>query len=766
MQAGFEGCEHSTERKGHEMKGTIRTAGKFCSVAKRLAGPTASAGTTAFFVAFGISGAALAAASSTAGDELTTGLDEIVVTAQKKSENIQNVPETVNVISAQQISDLGAKQLSDYAATVPGLQIDSAGAPGQQTISIRGISTGSQFGSATAAIYVDDVPIGSSSPYAYGSGFGLDLLPYDLSRLEILEGPQGTLYGASSLGGLVKYVTTTPSLSEMSFRVGGDLSSIDHGTGTGSSARGAANIVLIPDQLALIVSGSHSYTPGYINNLVTGQQGRNDGTQDGGRISLYWRPIDSLSVNLGVIYNASNFNSSGRVPVNADGSTVYGRYDDKEYEQFFQDASTTLYSANVKYDFGPVNLTSVTGYSQTTNKIGWNYSIPLFTSLGLLAEPTDVIPVNKFSQEIRLASSDTGDLQWTVGDFYTEERAQLNERIRAYSLAALPSLQPVAPFDPFDDIGRPSVYQEEAVFGNATYLVLPQWDVNGGFRYSHNDQRVFTYGEGPGGSQGLAFGELVGATPTYKSSQDVTTWSVTSRYHIDEDSMAYVRVATGYRPGGSNAGVVGAPTTFESDKLTNYEFGIKSQLLDHRLRLNGDVFYIDWKNIQIQQLTSANLGFTGNGGAAKSKGFELATEYSFTPQLRLGGNVLYDEATLSVNAPAAGGSAGDPLPLSAKWNASIVADWSHSLGDDRKVSVNALWRYVGDRYADFPGGANYFYLKAYNTLDLSVGVTQGQYSFRLFARNLRDEYAYTRYGTGYATLLQPRTVGLSADVTF
>jgi iron complex outermembrane receptor protein len=175
------------------MNGTIRTAGIFSSVAKVLAGSAVFTGTTALIFAVSICRAAAAAGPAAGGDDSAIGLEEIVVTAQKKSENIQNVPETVNIISAQEIANLGAKQLSDYAATVPGLQIDSAGAPGQQTISIRGISTGSQFGSATAAIYVDDVPIGSSSPYAYGAGFGLDLLPYDLSRLEILEGPQGTL---------------------------------------------------------------------------------------------------------------------------------------------------------------------------------------------------------------------------------------------------------------------------------------------------------------------------------------------------------------------------------------------------------------------------------------------------------------------------------------------------------------------------------------------------------------------------------------------
>jgi iron complex outermembrane recepter protein len=178
------------------------------------------------------------------------------------------------------------------------------------------------------------------------------------------------------------------------------------------------------------------------------------------------------------------------------------------------------------------------------------------------------------------------------------------------------------------------------------------------------------------------------------------------------------------------------------------------------------VFYIDWSNIQILQNTPTGLAYTGNASAATSKGFELATQYSLTPELRVGGNVLYDDATLSTNAPAAGGSAGDPLPLSAKWNASITADWSHSLGDDRKVLANAVWRYVGNRYADFPGGANYFDLHAYNSLDLSLGYTRGQYSFRLYARNLRDEYAYTRYEYGYATLLQPRTVGLSMDLAY
>ena len=194
----------------------------------------------------------------------TNEFGDIVVTAQKKSENIQDVPLTVRTVSSETLTNLGAKQLGDYAATIPGLQVDSGGAPGLQTITIRGITTGALYGSSTTAVYVDDVPIGSSSTYAYGGNFGLDILPYDLSRIEVLEGPQGTLYGASSMGGLLKYVLTTPNLSTSSVRLGGDVSVIAHGRGVGTSGRGYANVVISPVTLAVSLSGSHSYVPGFM----------------------------------------------------------------------------------------------------------------------------------------------------------------------------------------------------------------------------------------------------------------------------------------------------------------------------------------------------------------------------------------------------------------------------------------------------------------------------------------------------------------------
>lgn len=689
--------------------------------------------------------------------------NEIIVTAQKRSENIQNVPLTVQALSAQTLTNLGAKQLSDYAATIPGLQVDTGGAPGIQTITIRGISTGNLGGSSTTAVYVDDVPIGSSSPYAYGASFGLDVMPYDLSRVEVLEGPQGTLYGASSMGGLLKYVLNTPDLSRSSFRLGGDLSSIDHGSRLGTSERGYANVVLVPGELAVSVSGAHSYVPGYIDNVFTGRKNVNDGTQNSVRAALYWEPNKRLSVKLSALYNASDFNDVAIIEVNPNGTPTYGSFNERGLTGRPAKARTTLLSGNVSYDFGGVKLTSVTGYSDVNNRPTQSLSNAFFNSLGIEAYFYDALPVKKFTQELRLGSSvDNARFQWSVGGFYTHEKAQLNE----YGLPLdLVDAQPNPTYTPLDSISRQSLFREEAAFANATYKIIPAWDVSAGVRYSHNEQSVATKGTGEGGSQGYVFGNAT-ASPRFVSSESVTTYSVSSQYHFNRDVMAYVRVATGYRPGGSNAGVPGAPATFTSDTLTNYEVGVKSELFDRRLLFNFDLFYIDWKDIQLGAYTSTNLVYTGNAGAAKSKGFELTTRFAATPEISIGANAVYNDAKLSTDAPAVGGAKGDRLPLSAKWNLSATAAWTHSIGNERKISASATWRYTSDRYADFPLGGNFFRFKSYNALDLSLGYDQARWSVRLFARNVTNETAYLRYNATYATVLQPRTIGLGLDFKY
>jgi iron complex outermembrane receptor protein len=700
-------------------------------------------------------------------------LEEVIVTAQKRSENLQDTPLSISAISGERLAQFNAKQLSDFAATIPGLQVDSGGAPGFNTITLRGISTGALFGASTTAIYVDDVPTGSSSGYIYGGAFGIDLLPYDLDRIEVLRGPQGTLYGASSMGGLVKYVLNSPSLTEMSFRAGADVSDIDHGSGSGSSVRGYGNIVLIPGELAISVSGAHTYLPGYINNTATGERGINNGTEGGGRVALLWKPNDQLSVKLTALSNYSNFNGLGQIQVSPNGIPVYGKFDAYLPVGNGLSTRTTLYSADINYNFGWATLTSISAYSDQDSY--WrsdSSTFPFAQALGVLAPFLDVQTLHKFSQEVRLASSEAQDLQWVLGGFYTQESAAQAEHGRALDpVTKLPN--PL--YDPLDNYISPSSFKEAAVFANATYQLTSVWDISAGVRYSHNRQTVVTVGANANGSAGYLYCTDAActngftapySTPVFPSSDNVTTYSVSTRYHFAPDAMVYARVASGYRPGASNQGVEPAPATFSADTLTNYEIGIKSELFDKSLLIDADIFDINWNKIQVQEFTDAGLAFTNNAATAVSRGLEFTTEFAFTHELRLGLSAVYDLAKLTADAPGVGGSDGDRLPLTPRWSGAVTGSWTHALTDTYSLKTAAVWRYVGERFGDFPLGSNFFRLPSYNAVDLSAGVSNGHWTVNVFGRNLTDEYAYLRYNRGYATVLQPRTVGLSIDIAF
>ena len=255
-------------------------------------------------------------------------LAEVVVTAQKRAERLQDVPVSVSAVSGTTLEATRATSLADYAAFVPGLQVTSyTGQPSQVNLTLRGIGTGSGGANQTVAIYVDEVPVGSSSIYAFGGSSGIDLLPYDVERIEVLEGPQGTLYGASSLGGLLKYVTREPNLQETQFRVGGDASDVYNATRAGYGVRASANVPLIPGELAFSASVSQAYTPGYIDNVPTHERSFNSGRQDAGRLAVLWSPTSQLSVELSAMLNRSPFNGAGYVSVDqATGQPIAGRY--------------------------------------------------------------------------------------------------------------------------------------------------------------------------------------------------------------------------------------------------------------------------------------------------------------------------------------------------------------------------------------------------------------------------------------------------------
>ena len=252
-----------------------------------------------------------------------------------------------------------------------------------------------------------------------------------------------------------------------------------------------------------------------------------------------------------------------------------------------------------------------------------------------------------------------------------------------------------------------------------------------------------------------------------KSSDSAFTYSVDSRYHFTRDAMVYGRIATGYRPGGANI-ADGSPTTFKPDTTTNYELGVKSEWLNRKLLFDADIFYITWDNIHVLQ-RSANLlnTFTGNGGTATSKGVELNTHYQVLPELQVGVNGAYIDATFNTVDPAIGSVDGTPLPNSPKWTGSLFSNWTHPLSNGYVLTAGASWIYVGSRMSDFPAANPAgIRLKSYATLNLNAGISNAQWKFNAYVRNATDEKAIlTRRNFG-AVVLEPTVVGLSVDRNF
>jgi iron complex outermembrane recepter protein len=699
----------------------------------------------------------------------TTPDGEIVVTAQKKSELLKNVPASVTAVTATTLQDIGAARLEDYTSRIPALTVSNVSmATGSTQVTIRGITTGIG-GNPTVGIYVDDSPFGSSS--ALGGYTVPDLDPQDLARVEVLRGPQGTLYGAGSLGGLLKYVTAAPDPSHVFGRLSAEGSTVDGG-GQGYAVRGAVNIPL-SDTLAIRVSGYDRQDPGFVDNILTGKTDANLTRYYGARIALGWQISPDWKVRLSALYQHQK--GSGPI-VDYDPTTFKPLYGDLKqshaYNGDFNEQAIGAYSLTIEGNIGDfATLTSATAYDH--QKLDFNADgTPIigpviayyFGVPGAGAIETSASRVDKITEELRLASRGTGAVSWLIGGFYTHELTRSadgydpEDPVTGAALSGIPLLGSASIDDRFE---------EEAVFGNLTYKFSDSFDITGGVRYSHNDQKDRSI------TAGLFLGTSDLTTP---SSDSATTWLVNPRFHLTKDTMIYARIATGYRPGGPNigGGAIGVPASFGPDRVTNYEIGLKSDLFDRKLSLDLSGYYIDWKNIQVQELSSGTgTSFITNGPAAVSKGFEAALSWRPMRGLQVYGNVAYQDARVSEDFPAGGAIAadGDRLPLVPLWSGALGADYTVPLTGAWKAQLGADWHHVGQTLGLFPNaGAVRFVHPAYDVVGLRLGVTDDRWTIMFYARNLGDDRGQTadyNFGTvSRVSVIQPRTFALSVAVNF
>ena len=696
-------------------------------------------------------------------------LGTVVVTAEKRSEDVQEVPMSISVIGAEQLEQMHATQLTDFAGYLPGFIVQDGGAPGQAILALRGIPPVSA--GSTVATYIDETPLGTSSNYGAGSAIILDLLPYDFQGFEVLRGPQGTLYGATSLGGLVRYTTKAPDTEHTTARFGADMSSISGGGDLGFGAHGAFNVPLSPGKLALSVSAAHQDTPGFIDNVRTGKKDQNESTQDAGRAALLWTPTEDVSFELQAILQRTDADSSSAVALDpVSHQPIYGSLKDDNYipEPFRRDVD--FYSATLNWNLGWADFVSATSYAETDSHVTTDASLiygvlfPLFgaPSAGISTFTND-LKLYKATQEFRLASKPDDRIEWLAGAFWTSESSQQNQLASAREFDGTP----IAGLDPLAIAGLPSTYDEYAFFGDLTYKFNTMFDVTGGVRWAHNSQDFAQ----------ISAGAILPTTVTPgSSSESVFTYSFTPRLHFGEDSMAYLRIASGYQPGGPNVVLPDVPPSVDASKLTNYELGIKSTFDEHRWLVNVAVFDIDWKNIQVSA-SNGVAAYLANGGKAESKGLEFETLWMPISGLRLGFNAAYTDSSLSDDVPGIGGLAGDRLPGIPKWSGSVTADYVFPVGGGWSGRVGGGIRYLGSRDSDIASSPYTIPLKSYAAADLNADVSNDRWTIRLYVKNLTDKRVYTNASAIInaadgsisqvrAVPLTPRTIGIGFDLSF
>lgn len=734
------------------------------------------------------------------GDTAPAALDEVVVTAQKRTERLIDVPAAVTAISGATLAERNLTQIEDFAAHTPGLTFNQPGAG--LLLTLRGLNGSGQ--GATTAILVDDVPLTSASSYQQITTPNFDT--YDLERIEVLRGPQGTLYGASSLGGLVKYVTKAPSLS--GFEGKGQVE-VNHvrGGGTGASARAALNVPLVDGSLAARVSGLYERRPGYIDNPLGGDRNINGGKRYGVRGALLWQASPELSVRLGALWQRDDLDALSLVelvgamrtpaapPPNA---TSIAHGDDLQQNTRIAprtDSKAQVYSATVDYDAGPVTVTSVTsyaktGYDQIQNQTyqsaapGLTFGDALAPLFGQAIDirSRNTTSVRRFNQEVRIASVPrSGPVDYLVGAFYADEDSRLTQLFDFLTVAR--PVQVLTVPIPAGGLRIPASYRELAGFGQVTWHVAPSVEVTGGARYAHNRQTSQTT-KIPGVVSGAA---TIVTDPKVKVSDDKATWSAAISWRPAERINLYGRVATGYRPGGPNASppVASAsfPTRYGADTTINYEIGAKGEVLDRRLAFDVAVFTIDWSDVQIPSstvdpVTGVPFNFTANGGKARSRGLEYAVRFAATDQLSLSVSGAVTDAELRSNAASIGGAKGDRLPYAPDFTNTVSLDYRAPVGDV-EVFAGVDWTYVGKRYSDFVFGGpaavstSHQRLPTYNGVNLRGGVDFGRYQVDAYVTNVGNSHGLYAYNsgaganaTGTGIVQQPRTFGMRFSSAF
>jgi len=710
-------------------------------------------------------GTARTETSPQTGDAVQAGEPgDIIVTAQKRSERVQDVAASIAVVTGDSLQKSGAVNYADYLNSIPSVSY-AKNSGFKDKIFIRGLSDtmGSRVLSTTG-IYIDETPITEVD-----ASLG-DLGTFDMNRIEVLRGPQGTLFGSGSMGGTVRVITNKPDLDKVVGLVSGQLSGTSHG-GANYDLNAMLNLPVLTDKVGLRLVGGYRDDSGFITNLVDGKDDINSSHSAYVRGLLSLKPTDNLDILLAVHYQHSKAyfgpnQDVGRAPYTA-----------KRFYPEVNEFTTRIYNATINYTLPFATITSATSYINKTN-----FSARDFTSAYLakyqaatgIAVPNQGVSLNYdfpnkgLTQELRIASSSKGPLHWLVGGYYNDFGPYTKQ---TYS-TTIPSL---SGFNYSTSMSR--IYRRElAGFGEASVDVTDKFQLTAGVRHS-----TFWIGK-QGNNSGYTYGGTI-TLPWVRIEQQATVLKFRADYKITPDNMIYAVASQGYRPGGivssfdksclpqlQQLGYSTPPAQYDPDRLWNFEVGSKNQFLDRRLTVNADAYYIKWRNTQVAQNLQCGNQFISNAGGATSKGIELEVQAHPTDSIDLALGGGYTDATFTRTDPTIQVRKGADLPNVPKWTFSSSAQYNWTMGDAWKGFAHADLQYVDGRYSDLPLASSNVFEKSYTTINARLGVIHGPWQVDLFARNLTNEVAILNTsntsGMNYQTINQPRTIGMAVRRSF
>lgn len=705
-------------------------------------------------------------------------LDEIVVTAQKREERLQDVPIPLTVVDTKNLEENNQTSLTDYYNQIPGLSLGATAAGNYSLLVIRGISTGSAH-DPTVGVTIDDQPFGGYNNIGPGNSIP-EIDPNDLERIEVLRGPQGTLYGVGSMGGLLRFITKDPTQNDFSGNVTVTGLGIKNASDSGYTVRASSNIPF-GNGFAVRVSGFTRESPGYIDNPARGVSDINESISHGGMATMKWMPSDAVSLKLRANFQKDRGGGSSLIGSDLIPGGLGDLQQNYPPRVGAYSESMQAYSAILKAKLGGgIDLTSVTGY----NVVSEHSSFDFTTGFGAIAAGApynspyapnfETDTAHTGSQELRLSGSISDSFEWVLGGFYTYQR----NNVAGYFLAE--GTNGAITGNLYDYFPK-KLYREYAGFTTLKYHVTGQFDIQVGGRESHIQTSE---------SQG-AGGDLNAGLPAYvpyaPQSDSIFNYLVTPQLKLTHDLMLYARASTGYRPGGSNGeplpGGTPYPIFYNSDKTRNYDLGLKADMLDHRLSIDASVYYIDWKDIQLVIYTPADpAGHTGNGSRAKSEGVEFSMDARPFRGLTLSWWADYDDAAFTDQAPPGTyGPPGTRLPYSSRWSgaASLLQEFPVGLAT---MFFGAQVTFVGNRFGEFVGCTQVSgpcvpvfprdYYPSYAQTNLRMGANYGLWRVNVFANNVTDKRgllgggALDVFPNNSFTIIQPRTIGLSLSRSF